>query len=74
MSFVSSKSSYSKNTFDNIEILTQIFQENDLVKGLLLLSKNGKELKGISLLMRLRKLAQDMKISIEYNSEIIKGV
>ena len=39
-----------------------------------LLSKNGKELKGVSLLMRLRKLAQDMKISIEYNSEIIKGV
>ncbi len=39
-----------------------------------LLSKNGKELKGVSLLMRLKKLAQDMKISIEYNSEIIKGV
>lgn len=39
-----------------------------------LLSKNGKELKGVSLLMRLRKLAQDMKISIEYNSEIIKGI
>lgn len=39
-----------------------------------LLLKNRKELKGVSLLMRLRKLAQDMKISIEYNSEIIKGV
>lgn len=39
-----------------------------------LVSKNGKELKGVSLLMRLRKLAQGIKISIEYNSEIIKRI
>lgn len=39
-----------------------------------LLSKAGKELKGVVLLMRLRKIAEEMKVSIEYNSEIIKGV
>ena len=39
-----------------------------------LLSKAGKELKGVALLMRLKKLAEEMKVSIEYNSEIIKGV
>lgn len=51
----------------------KIYTVNELPKEKLL-SKSGKELKGVSLLMRLRKLAQDMKISIEYNSEIIKGV
>ena len=51
----------------------KIYTADELPKEKLL-SKNGKELKGVSLLMRLRKLAQDMKISIEYNSEIIKGV
>ncbi|MGL4358432.1 MAG: replication initiation protein [Cetobacterium sp.] len=38
-----------------------------------LLSKTGKELKGMPLLMRLRKLAKDMQISIQYKDEIIKG-
>ncbi|MCJ8343063.1 MAG: replication initiation protein [Cetobacterium sp.] len=38
-----------------------------------LLSKTGKELKGMPLLMRLRKLAKDMQIKIRYKDEIIKG-
>ena len=38
-----------------------------------LLSKTGKELKGMPLLMRLRKLAKDMQIKIQYKDEIIKG-
>lgn len=60
--------------YEVVEITEEkIYTVNELPKERLL-SKNGKELKGVSLLMRLRKLAQDMKISIEYNSEIIKGV
>lgn len=51
----------------------KIYTINELPKEKLL-SKAGKELKGVALLMRLRKIAEEMKVSIEYNSEIIKGV
>ena len=50
----------------------KIYHADELPKEKLL-SKSGKELKGMPLLMRLRKLAKDMKISIQYKDEIIKG-
>ena len=63
-----------ENKYEIIETPKEkIYTINELPKEKLL-SKAGKELKGMSLLMRLRKLAEEMKVSIEYNSEIIKGV
>ena len=50
----------------------KIYRADELPKEKLL-SKTGKELKGMPLLMRLRKLAKDMQISIQYKEEIIKG-
>ncbi|MEF9985415.1 MAG: replication initiation protein [Bacilli bacterium] len=50
----------------------KIYHADELPKEKLL-SKSGKELKGMPLLMRLRKLAKDMQISIQYKDEIIKG-
>ena len=50
----------------------KIYSVDELPKEKLL-SKAGKELKGVALLMRLRKIAEEMKVSIKYNSEIIKG-
>lgn len=50
----------------------KIYRVDELPKEKLL-SKSGKELKGMPLLMRLRKLAKDMQISIQYKDEIIKG-
>lgn len=55
------------------DIKTDARPINELPKEKLL-SKAGKELKGVALLMRLRKIAEEMKVSIEHNSEIIKGV
>lgn len=63
-----------ENKYEIIETLKEkIYTINELPKEKLL-SKTGKELKGMALLMRLRKIAEEMKISIEYNLEIIKGV
>ena len=63
-----------ENKYEIIETLKEkIYTINELPKEKLL-SKAGKELKGVALLMRLRKIAEEMKVSIEYNSEIIKGV
>ncbi|MGL5703357.1 MAG: replication initiation protein [Cetobacterium sp.] len=50
----------------------KIYHADELPKEKLL-SKSGKELKGMPLLMRLRKLAKDMQIKIQYKDEIIKG-
>lgn len=63
-----------ENKYEIIETPKEkIYTINELPKEKLL-SKAGKELKGVALLMRLRKIAEEMKVSIEYNSEIIKGV
>lgn len=63
-----------ENKYEIIETPKEkIYTINELPKEKLL-SKAGKELKGMALLMRLRKIAEEMKVSIEYNSEIIKGV
>ena len=63
-----------ENKYEIIETLKEkIYTINELPKEKLL-SKTGKELKGVALLMRLRKIAEEMRVSIEYNSEIIKGV
>lgn len=63
-----------ENKYEIIETSKEkIYTINELPKEKLL-SKAGKELKGVALLMRLRKIAEEMKVSIEYNSEIIKGV
>ena len=63
-----------ENKYEIIETPKEkIYTINELSKEKLL-SKAGKELKGVALLMRLRKIAEEMKVSIEYNSEIIKGV
>ena len=63
-----------ENKYEIIETPKEkIYTIADLPKEKLL-SKAGKELKGVALLMRLRKIAEEMKVSIEYNSEIIKGV
>ena len=62
-----------ENKYEIIETPKEkIYTINELPKEKLL-SKAGKELKGVALLMRLRKIAEEMKVSIEYNSEIIKG-
>ena len=63
-----------ENKYEIIETpKEEIYTINELPREKLL-SKAGKELKGMALLMRLRKIAEEMKVSIEYNSEIIKGV
>lgn len=63
-----------ENKYEIIETPKEkIYTINELPKEKLL-SKAGKELKGVALLMRLRKIAEEMKVSIKYNSEIIKGV
>lgn len=63
-----------ENKYEIIETPKEkIYTINELPKEKIL-SKAGKELKGVALLMRLRKIAEEMKVSIEYNSEIIKGV
>ena len=65
---------YFENKYEIIKTLKEkIYTINELPKEKLL-SKAGKELKGVALLMRLRKIAEEMKVSIEHNSEIIKGV
>jgi plasmid replication initiation protein len=63
-----------ENKYEIIETPKEkIYTINELPKEKLL-SKAGKELKGVALLMRLRKISEEMKVSIEYNSEIIKEV
>lgn len=63
-----------ENKYEIIETpKKKIYTVNELPKEKLL-SKAGKELKGVALLMRLRKISEEMKVSIEYNSEIIKEV
>lgn len=63
-----------ENKYEIIETPKEkIYTINELPKEKLL-SKAGKELKGVALLMRLRKIAEEMKVSIEYNSETIKEV
>lgn len=63
-----------ENKYEIIETPKEkIYTINELPREKLL-SKAGKELKGMALLMRLRKIAEEMKVSIEYNSEIVKGV
>ncbi|MGL5903595.1 MAG: hypothetical protein ACRCZO_13010 [Cetobacterium sp.] len=48
----------------------KIYHADELPKEKLL-SKTGKELKGMPLLMRLRKLAKDMQIKIQYKDDIV---
>ena len=63
-----------ENKYEIIETPKEkIYTINELPKEKLL-SKAGKELKGVALLMRLRKISEEMKVSIKYNSEIIKEV
>lgn len=63
-----------ENKYEIIETPKEKIYTVDELPKEKLLSKAGKDLKGVALLMRLRKIAEEMKVSIEYNSEIIKGV
>lgn len=71
------KLSFDNSVGSNYEIMEpepkeKIYFLDELPKDKLL-SKSGKELKGMPLYMRLRKLSKDMKILIKYKDEIIKG-